>query len=129
VSYLMDTHVLLWFLAGDARLSGRAKRVIQGETRIYFSPVSLWEIGIKLGLKKKQFQLAGDWWQSMPRALVQQGIERLDLRPENFRDVALLPLHHRDPFDRMLIVQAKEASIKVISADAKLVKYDVEVVW
>jgi PIN domain nuclease of toxin-antitoxin system len=127
--YLLDTHAILWFLSGDARLSDRARDILETEKALYFSPVSLWEIGIKLGLKKTDFQLDSDWWRSIPQSMIAQGIQRLDLLPEHFRDVAFLPMKHRDPFDRMLIVQAKYHAYVLLSADQKLRMYNVKVEW
>lgn len=126
---LMDTHVVLWFLSGDKRLSGSALKIIQSEEEIYFSPVSLWEIGIKLGLGRSGFVLAEDWWRTIPRGLTNQRINRLEVMPEDYREVARLPLHHRDPFDRMLIVQASNNNCSIISADRQLNKYKVKVMW
>lgn len=126
---LLDTHAILWFLHGDVRLSRRARREIEKSENLFFSPVSLWEIGIKLGLNKPGFQLAEDWWRSIPQALTSERVGRLDVRPEDFRDVAILPLHHRDPFDRMLVVQAKSRGCAIISADRQLEPYRVELIW
>jgi PIN domain nuclease of toxin-antitoxin system len=122
---LLDTHALLWILAGDARLSAAAQRLYGEAEDVQFSVVSLWEIGIKLGLQRLDFRLADGWWQDIPRAMVAQGAGRLDVEPEHCRTVAELPLHHRDPFDRMLIAQALCTDCEILSADDKFDAYGV----
>lgn len=126
---LLDTHALLWILSGDSRLSDRATRAWEEAEQISFSIVSLWEIGVKLGLGRKDFVLDSGWWREIPSALTREGGSRLDVDPEHCREVSRLPLHHRDPFDRMLIAQARLESLSIISIDAQLDPYGIERVW
>jgi len=129
MSVLLDTHAILWALSGDSRLSKKARCVYNTEDDLAFSGVSLWEIGIKLGLQRQEFSLAGNWWQSIPQELVSQSILRLDVEPEHCRIVAELPMHHRDPFDRMLIAQAMSTGRSILSIDRKLDDYGVRRIW
>lgn len=126
---LLDTHALLWALDGDKRLSKVAKKHYEEEKEVFFSVVSLWEIGIKLGLNRADFELADNWSVEIPRQLVAQGVKRLDVEPEHCREVSLLPLHHRDPFDRMLVAQARCARMTILSIDEKLDDYDIKRIW
>ena len=126
---LLDTHAILWVLSNDPRLSDGARRLYESAEDVAFSVVSLWEIGIKLGLQRSDFDLDERWWQDIPRALVGQGAKRLDVEAEHCRTVAELPLHHRDPFDRMLIAQALCAECAVLSVDEKLDAYGIERLW
>lgn len=126
---LLDTHALLWALSGDTRLSPRARAVYEDADELFFSVVSLWEIGTKLGLKRADFALMDGWWRDVPRTLVAQGATRLDVEPDHCRIVAELPLHHRDPFDRMLIAQAIHAACAMLSVDAGLDAYAIERLW
>ncbi len=123
---LLDTHALLWFIDDNPKLTAEVKDTIESTTIIFVSIISLWEIAIKLSIKKLdlQFEL-----QELPVCLEQ--LEILVL-PVTFADVqryASLALHHRDPFDRMLIAQAMNHSLAIISADKVFDTYDIERVW
>ena len=129
MTLLLDTHAILWVLSDDPRLSRKARRVYEETGGVFFSVVSLWEIGVKLGLRRADFQLDINWWRDIPQSLVAQGVRRLDVEPEHCRTVAELPLHHRDPFDRMLVAQAMSTHSRVLSIDDKLDEYDIRRVW
>ena len=126
---LLDTHALLWVLSGDPRLSKTAARAYQQTGDVAFSMVSLWEIGIKIALQKDGFALDRNWWKDIPATLVSQGVARLDVEPGHCGAVGLLPWHHRDPFDRMLIAQAMETGRALLSADSGLDPYGVKRIW
>jgi PIN domain nuclease of toxin-antitoxin system len=126
---LLDTHALIWALAGDDRLSTKAREEYEGSGVIFFSVVSLWEIGVKLALQRPDFALAKNWWKEIPKQLVAQGVKRLDIEPEHCLQVSRLPLHHRDPFDRMLIAQALCQKASIISIDEKFDDYSVKRIW
>ena len=126
---IIDTHALLWSLSGDARLSVKAKKHYEDGGELFFSVVSLWEIGIKLALHKADFELEEKWWREIPRQLIAQGVKRIDVEPEHCREVSLLPLHHRDPFDRMLIAQALCTRSSVLSIDDKFDAYGIKRIW
>ena len=126
---LLDTHALLWCLSGDKRLSKKARKCYEDSEELIFSVVSLWEIGIKLGLRRRDFALDGAWWRSVPETLVAQGARRLNVEPEHCQVVADLPLHHRDPFDRMLIAQAVVSDCRILSIDEQFDAYAVRRIW
>jgi len=129
MSYLLDTHTILWALTGDKRLSPKAAHYYESAETGYFSIVSLWEMGIKLGLRQEDFRLTEGWEDSIPRELTRLGFLRLPVEPEHCRLVSLLPLHHKDPFDRMLIVQAQEKKLSIVSCNTKLDAYSINRIW
>lgn len=126
---ILDTHALLWILNGDPRLSKKAKRAYENADDIWFSMVSLWEIGIKLGLHRDHFSLSPDWWREIPIAMTQQGVKRLNIEPEHCQGVSLLPHHHRDPFDRLLIAQCKQSTCSILSVDSQFDAYSIHRIW
>jgi PIN domain nuclease of toxin-antitoxin system len=129
VKALLDTHALIWALAGDERLSSRAREQYEEAGELFFSVVSLWEIGVKLALQRPDFELGNNWWKEIPKQLVAQGVKRLDIEPEHCLQVSRLPLHHRDPFDRMLIAQAISLKASMISIDEKFDHYRIKRIW
>lgn len=126
---LLDTHTILWALSDDPRMSETAREAYASCGQLYFSMVSLWELGIKLGLNRPDFQLAENWWQVIPETLTRTGVVRLELEPIHCRQVASLPLHHRDPFDRLLIAQALNLGAGILSKDQKMDAYDIRRIW
>ena len=129
MSYLLDTHTILWALSGDGRLSAEATRHYESVETGYFSIVSLWELGIKLGLRREDFRLTEGWEETIPRELTRLGFLRLSVEPEHCRLVSQLPRHHKDPFDRMLIAQAQERKLSIVSCDTKFDAYSVNRIW
>jgi PIN domain nuclease of toxin-antitoxin system len=127
-SLLLDTHALLWFVWDDPRLSSLAKQLIEeSDNRKLVSLASCWEIAIKAGLGKLQFdEPAGEF---LAREIE---TNRFELLPISFDDVAAveaLPRHHGDPFDRLLVVQANSARCSLISNDATFDAYGVQRAW
>ena len=119
--YLLDTHVFLWFVMGDRRLSREVDGIIRDSAnQIYLSIVSIWEISIKQGLGKLP-PLPDE-----PEALISNS-ELLPLRIEisHAKLAGRLPLLHRDPFDRMLVAQAQIEDLILITSDPDIPKYDV----
>jgi PIN domain nuclease of toxin-antitoxin system len=123
VSYLLDTHAFLWAVAEPARLSHEAADVIQNPgNRIHVSPVSFWEISLKYSLGK--LKLMGKRPDDLPKALPILGFEVLSLTPEIAASFHRLPhLEHKDPFDRMLVWQAIQSQLTLVSADRQLRQY------
>jgi len=123
VSLLLDTSVLLWWLDGGGRLSPAARAAIaDGRRAVSVSCVSIWEIVIKQALGKievpPEFQLV----------VADEGFRRLPISPEHAFAVAELPDHHRDPFDRMLVAQCRLEGLTLVTADARIKRYDVPVI-
>jgi PIN domain nuclease of toxin-antitoxin system len=128
VNLILDTHALLWFLGGDPRLSRRARDAIEDlSNRRFFSIAGAWEIAIKVSLGK--LQLTAPFRTIIPGQLHANGIELLELRPDHIAELISLPLHHRDPFDRILVTQAMVEHAVLISADPALDKYPPQRIW
>jgi PIN domain nuclease of toxin-antitoxin system len=126
--YLLDSHAFLWFAKNDPRLSPTALSAIQNAgSELYLSVASAWEISIKVGLGKLQVNQPLDTF--LPRQLHQNGIQLLPITLEHAITVSALPLHHRDPFDRLLVAQSSESSIPLISADPILDQYGIQRIW
>ncbi len=122
MSYLLDTHVLLWWLVDDPTLSDSARRVLtQGKSRVCVSAATLWEIVIKRSLKKIEVP------ESFAEVVAAQGFDSLPVTWEHATEVGNLPLHHRDPFDRILIAQCRVENLTMISRDAMIHEYNVSV--
>ncbi|MEM1158055.1 MAG: type II toxin-antitoxin system VapC family toxin [Verrucomicrobiota bacterium] len=126
---LLDTHVILWVLKNDERLSPHASPLLRQENSFVFSMVSLWEMGIKLGIKKLNFTLNPDWASSIPQTLTEYSMRRIDIIPDHCKIIADLPLHHHDPFDRMLIAQALQLGDSILSVDDKFDTYPIQRIW
>lgn len=116
---LLDTHVLLWWLADDARLSGPARSAIADPNNVVsVSAVSLWEIVIKRGLGK--LEVPDDWY----AALADEAFQQLPVSWRHAREVESLPELHRDPFDRMLIAQSRVEGLTLATHDENILRYD-----
>jgi PIN domain nuclease of toxin-antitoxin system len=124
---LLDTHSLLWWLAGDSRLSAHARAAIEGASTVHVSAVSVWEISIKTQLGKLpqgELLLA-----ELPSVLERQGFLTLPIVARDGQMAGLLPSHHRDPFDRMLAAQSLRLGLPLVSNDPAFVPYGVSLVW
>jgi PIN domain nuclease of toxin-antitoxin system len=120
---LLDTHALLWYLAGDRRRIGKELRALIEAEASTVSSASLWEIAIKTGLGKLEAP------PDLPDRVRQMGFELLSVSAEHAWRVRDLPSHHRDPFDRLLIAQAQVERLPIVSADPVFATYEVRVVW
>lgn len=121
---LADTHTLLWWLGDDRRLSERARDLIAvGEVPILFSAASIWEAEIKVASGKLVVP------DGLLDALDADGFAELPVSARHARDAARLPPLHRDPFDRMIVAQARAEGLVIITADSKVADYGVEVLW
>jgi PIN domain nuclease of toxin-antitoxin system len=121
MKYLLDTHIFLWALNNDKRLKKGYREILTNRSHlIYVSVVSAWEISIKLKTNPR-FKLKT----SIKKALEISGYEVLDISLEHVFCVHKLPMHHKDPFDRMLIAQAKMEKCILITDDSKIKRYNV----
>lgn len=119
---------MLWWLANDPRLSHQARATIaEGGNQLVWSIASSWEIAIKVGIGR--LGLGRSLSQLFSDIVSGQAVELLAITHEHCGRLAELPLHHRDPFDRMLVAQAQAESVPILTADAKLARYDVETRW
>ncbi len=129
---LLDTQAFIWWIMDDARLSRAAAVAIGDEDfRIIFSPVSVWEIAIKLRLDKLDFADLGSQplGSYIDTALQKNGFEEQQVSVRHAAAVRDLPLHHRDPFDRLLIAQAQVEDLPIVSNDRAFAAYDIETIW
>jgi PIN domain nuclease of toxin-antitoxin system len=125
---LLDTHTLIWFLEDNENLSPRAKKAIETNLdTVYISIVSLWEIAIKINLNKLKLEIPFD--DLVDIELSANKLELLPILPTHTKVLLTLPLHHRDPFDRMLIAQAKSERLLLVSADNALDQYAIDRYW
>jgi PIN domain nuclease of toxin-antitoxin system len=127
--WLLDTHALLWMLHGDKRLSKSAAKAIDGKLPVHHSSVSFWEIAIKLSGKGFDFQVDDDWNRIYPDELRRIAVPLLAPAIDDCRLLQELPKHHGDPFDRMLVCQAKRLGLGIISADDIIDQYGVRRIW
>lgn len=126
-AYLIDTHALLWFLDDSPKLSKSARATMEDEqVELMVSVVSLWEIAIKANLGK--LEIEGDISQ-LRQDLSTLGIRLQSILVADLDGYLRLPIHHRDPFDRLLIAQALVMDIPLISADAHFDAYEVQRLW
>jgi PIN domain nuclease of toxin-antitoxin system len=124
---LLDTHAFLWALAGDARMSRHARDVFAGSADLFLSTASIWEIVIKV--QSRKLNLPGPAGPYVLRKLAENRISSLPTSLDHLLAVERLPMHHRDPFDRMLIAQSIEEDWPIITADPKFKQYPVQIIW
>ncbi len=128
MTLLLDTHAFLWFCQGDPALSATAKSHIENPAnRKLLSLASCWEIAIKAGLGK--LKLGEPSSKYIPEALARTGFELLPVALAHATGVELLPLHHRDPFDRLLVAQALAENVAIVSNDPLLDAYPIKRLW
>jgi PIN domain nuclease of toxin-antitoxin system len=128
VKLLLDTHTFLWFIDGNPRLSTTARQLIEDPANERFvSIASLWEMAIKASMGRLTF--AQPFASLIPDQLQRNSIQVLDITVTHTAQVATLPFHHRDPFDRMLIAQAMVETIPIISVDSAFDAYGVTRLW
>jgi PIN domain nuclease of toxin-antitoxin system len=128
VKYLLDTNVFLWSNGAPEKLNKQAITVLSsGSAEVYLSAASSWEIAIKFALRS--LRLPSPPSQFIPHAMRVMALRSLDIT--HFHSVAAgeLPRHHRDPFDRMLIAQARSETMVLLTADTAFKKYEVETVF
>lgn len=120
----MDTHVWLWWLTEPERLSSAQHGVLEdGANTLYLSVASSWEIAVKHALGK--LPLPEEPEAFVPRRLSRDGVETLHIEHRHALHVAALPMHHADPFDRVLIAQATLEKMPIATVDPKFQAYDV----
>jgi PIN domain nuclease of toxin-antitoxin system len=125
---LLDTHAFLWWISDDPLLSSAARALIgDGESTLFLSAVSGWEIAIKMRLGRLEVQ--GDPEHFVFEQLALNNITVLPISMNHALRTAALPDHHRDPFDRMLVAQSQIEQLPIITADPLIARYAVEVIW
>jgi PIN domain nuclease of toxin-antitoxin system len=124
---LIDTHTFLWFITDSSQLSKDALDLLESDADLLFSTASLWEIAIKVSIGK--LTLPMPYRLFITRQLKANRIDKLPIRLPHLTTVASLPLHHRDPFDRMLIAQAIVENFPVVSGDSAFDAYAIKRLW
>ena len=117
---LLDSHVALWWLGATNDLGPDCRARVEAADEVYFSAVTPWELSIKRALGKLEFP------EGLVPELVASGFEELAISATHADHAPRLPPHHRDPFDRMLVAQAQLESLALVTADAALAPYDIE---
>lgn len=124
---LIDTHIFLWVISGNKKLSKKVKGAfLDVNNDLYLSAASYWEICIKYSLDK--IDLADNWAKVFDREMAANGISWLPIGKNHCRGVCDLPFIHRDPFDRMLVSQARSEGMTLLTADSNIRQYEVDVI-
>jgi PIN domain nuclease of toxin-antitoxin system len=123
---LLDTHAFIWFSEDDPHLPVALKEQIEASDMVYVSIASLWEIAIKLSIKKLALQRD---YATIEARLTAAGMTLLPISFADTLQVSNLPLHHRDPFDRILIAQAINHDLTLVSRDEQLDAYAMQRLW
>ena len=121
---LLDTHLLIWCLSGDRKLPPATAELIRNPaTDVYFSAVSIWEVAIKSALGKLRADA-----NVMLKYLVDEGFKELPVMARHTVATVTLPMHHRDPFDRLLVAQSRMESLRLLTNDKIMALYGEPVV-
>jgi PIN domain nuclease of toxin-antitoxin system len=124
---LLDTHTFLWAIADDKRLSRRAQKIFTGPNDLWLSVASVWEILIKVKTGKLPLpQPSGAY---LVRKAAENRIEVLPIKLDHILRIESLEVHHRDPFDRVLIAQSIEEKLPLVTSDPHFERYPVELIW
>lgn len=127
MNYLLDTHTLIWFLNGDKNLSEKSKNIIENqENSTFISVATIWEIAIKISLKKFKFKHG---FKKFLDLVADNGFHIIPISFEHAITVSSLEFIHRDPFDRLIIAQAITDEFTIITKDDLIAKYNVETLW
>ncbi len=124
---LLDTHAFLWAIAEEDKLSRRAQQVFTGPNQLWLSVASVWEILIKVRAGKLPLpEPAGPY---VVRKLAENRIDVLPINLDHVLRIEAMPVHHRDPFDRILIAQSQEEKLPLVTADPVFERYHIQLIW
>lgn len=128
MNILLDTHTLLWFVAGDSKLSDPAREAIESpDNTALVSIASLWEMGIKISLSRLDIGMSFD--EFVRDEVTGNGMVLLGITAAHVARIIKMPFHHRDPFDRLLIAQAEEEGIPIVGCDHAFTAYGSTLIW
>lgn len=116
---LLDTHVVLWWLADDATLADDLKAMLDHEPDVFLSAATIWEVSIKQAIGKLKEPT------DLPERIRESGFRELPVTSRHTIEAGRLPLIHRDPFDRMLVAQARCQNLTLVTRDPQILRYDV----
>ncbi len=117
MNLLLDSHIILWWLADDPRLSPKARRLIERADDVYVSAATTWELALKASLEKLRIP------EGFVETVEEEGFRHLPITPLHAMAVKALPWHHRDPFDRLLVAQARMEGLRLVTAERRLARY------
>ncbi len=118
---LLDTHIILWLAGAPEKLSEKTQALLQAsDNSLFFSSASIWEIVIKLGLGRKDFKVDPSRLRKM---LMQNGYAEISITAEHALKIESLPALHKDPFDRMLLAQARTEGMMLLTVDPLIAQY------
>jgi PIN domain nuclease of toxin-antitoxin system len=123
VRLLLDSHVFLWWRAADPRLDRDVTRKVLDAAEVFVSAATAWELGLKVSLGKLRVP------DPIEDGVRDSGFQQLPVTFEHTRIATFLPLHHKDPFDRMLVAQARAESLTLVTHDRAMEPYDVPILW
>ena len=124
--HLLDTHTLLWYLRDSEELSEAARRAIDNAEKVFVSIASFWEIAIKQSQGKLRFNTSMQELEALCR---ERDIRVLNIRSVELERLKTLPDVHRDPFDRLLVAQALESGLAIVTRDRIIPQYPVQTIW
>jgi len=125
---ILDTHTFLWWITDSPQLSPRVREIVSnGDNVLFLSAVSGWEMAIKAKLGK--LHLPGNLESFISEQLAVNAINTLPVQMSHALHVYILPDHHRDPFDRILVAQAQLEKLPIITIDPQINQYSVETIW
>src|SRR4051794_25216733 len=128
MNLLLDTHAYLWQASNPEKLPKAAIRAMESRNAsLFVSVASLWEIAILISLKR--IEISGSIQRLVDRSLRYAGIQVVPIEPDHVDSVADLPFFHRDPFDRLIVAQAKSLEATVIGKDEAFDRYGIERLW
>ncbi len=122
MNLLLDTHAVIWFLEGNRKMRPEARSAIESADSAYVSSATIWEMATKVARGRLEAPL------DFPGRLLDLGMLHLALDWEHARVAGGLPLHHRDPFDRMLVAQAIVERLTIVTRDKEITRYPVPVI-
>ncbi|MBN9222810.1 MAG: type II toxin-antitoxin system VapC family toxin [Mesorhizobium sp.] len=117
--FLADTHIILWSISDDRRLSEHHRAILASEAVVFASAASIWEIAIKRSIGKLSTP------EDLPALLPRMRFQELAVTFRHAHAVSDLPAHHGDPFDRLLIAQARAENLTILTSDTHFARYDV----
>ena len=123
---LLDTHSFIWFVTGNSRITSKVRSQIENNDNV-LSMTSIWEIAIKSSIGKLNLGISIE--QLVREQIIANGIEILNITTKHLAVVSNLPLHHRDPFDRLIIAQAMVEKIPIVGADKAFDSYSIQRLW
>ncbi len=128
MKFIADTHAFIWFVTDSPQLSAPAKKLFESpESERLLSIASVWEIAIKTNLGKLSFDRPLE--QFLPEQIALNYVRLLDISLSHALRIANLPIHHRDPFDRMIVAQSLTENLPVLSNDNALDAYGIKRIW